>query len=72
MKTPAYTKIFVLMLLVFGALVLISYSHAKTVATKEECSGSAKCDAKKIQSEFIIWESFSQSLLPGAAGSAAE
>ena len=72
MKTSAYTKIFVLLLLVFSALALISYSRSKTEAVKEECSGSAKCNAKRVQSEFIIWESFSKSLLPGAAGSEAE
>ncbi len=68
MQTSGYTKIFVLLLVVLSALALISYSRAKTTLVKEECSGSAKCGGKKIQNEYIIWESFSTNLLSGATG----
>jgi hypothetical protein len=68
MKSSVYTKIFVLILVAFGALALISYSRSETSADKEECTGSSKCDAKKVQSDFLIWESFSKSLLSEAIG----
>jgi hypothetical protein len=65
MKTSVYTKIFVALLVVFGALALISYSRSKYAATQEECSGPAKSCSKKVQSEFLTWESFSKNLLSG-------
>jgi hypothetical protein len=68
MKTSIYTKIFVLLLVVCSALALISYSHAKTAQAKEDSSGSGKCSAKTVQSEFIIWESFSKGMLFGTTG----
>jgi hypothetical protein len=62
MKTSVYTKIFVLALVIFGALALISYSRSNTTV-KEDCSVSGKCSTKKIQSEFTFWEAFSKNLL---------
>jgi hypothetical protein len=67
MKASVYTKILVSLLVIVSALALISYSRSKTAA-KEECSGSVKCGGKKVQNEFIIWESFSNNLLSGATG----
>lgn len=68
MKSSMYTKFLVLMLVVLGALALISYARSKNVPIKEECSGSTNCSGKKLQSDFIIWESFSKSLLSEASG----
>jgi hypothetical protein len=68
MKTSVFTKIFVLALIIFGALALVSYSRSKT-AMKEDCSVSGKCDTKKIQSELMMWETFSKNLLSIPAGS---
>jgi hypothetical protein len=68
MKPSIYTKIFVILLVVCSALALISYSRSKTALVKEESAGSAKCSAKSVQSEFIIWESFSKSMLFGSTG----
>jgi len=68
MKPSIYTKIFVLLLLVSSALALISYSRSKTAQVKEETTGSTKCSAKSVQSEFVIWESFSKSMLFGSTG----
>jgi hypothetical protein len=68
MKPSVYTKIFVSLLVVLSALALISYSRSKTASIKEECSGSAKCGGKKVQNEYIIWESFSTNLLSGTTG----
>ena len=68
MKASVYTKILVSLLVIVSALALISYSRSKTATTKEECSGSVKCGGKKVQNEFIIWESFSNNLLSGATG----
>ena len=69
MKASAFTKLFILLLVVFSALALISYSRTNSAA-KEECSGSTKCSGKKVQSEFIIWESLSKNLLSGASDDA--
>jgi hypothetical protein len=68
MKTSVYTKIFVLALVIFSALALVSYSRSK-IAVKEDCSVSGKCNTKKIQSELMIWETFSKNLLSVPAGS---
>jgi hypothetical protein len=67
MKTSVYTRIFIAMLVAFTALAIVSYSRAKP-AVCQECPDSDKCDNKKVQSEFIIWESFAKNLLFGAIG----
>ncbi|HLX91722.1 MAG TPA: hypothetical protein VKR32_08570 [Puia sp.] len=63
MKTSVYTKIFVLLLLVFGALALVSYARSRTAGSKEDCSVSGKGDSRKVQGEFIIWEAFSKTFM---------
>ncbi|HLY72193.1 MAG TPA: hypothetical protein VKR53_20810 [Puia sp.] len=68
MKTSVYTKIFVLALVIFSALALVSYSRSKTTV-REDCSNSGKCNTKKIQSELMIWETFSKNLLSVPDGS---
>ncbi|GEM_PF-5606498 len=69
MKTAAFTKIFIIMVLVFSALALISYSRSKTIS-KEDCSGSTQCANKSVHNEFIIWESLSKNLLSGGSDNA--
>jgi len=72
MKASVYTKIFVLVLVIFSALALVSYSRSKATSGKEDCSVSGKCNSKKIQSEFMIWEAFSKNLLSVPTGTGEE
>jgi hypothetical protein len=72
MKASVYTKIFVLVLIIFSALALVSYSRSKAAPGKEDCSVSGKCSSKKTQSEFMIWEAFSKNLLSVPTGTGEE
>jgi hypothetical protein len=52
-------------MLVATGLVLLSYTHTHPTnnSGNKECSDGESCGQKKIQTEFILWESLSQSLL---------
>jgi hypothetical protein len=63
MKSKVYIPQFVLVLLVFASLMLIAYTHIKAPVTdNKECIDGEKCCQKKIQTEFILWESISRNL----------
>jgi len=67
MNKGLYTRLFALAVIIFSALAFISYSHKRPVDT-QDCSSSGSCSGKKVQSEFIIWESLSKNLLSNTAG----
>jgi hypothetical protein len=62
MKYRIYIRFFLLALIASISLILFSYAHRSNVNSpgKVECG---KCEQKKTQSEFILWESLSRSLL---------
>jgi hypothetical protein len=65
MRSGNYIKLFVFAMLVATGLVLLSYTHIHPTnkSSNTECSDGETCGQKKIQTEFILWESLSQSLL---------
>lgn len=63
MKNRMYIRLFFLILVVSASLVLFSWSRTGQTARsgKDECAG--KCEQKKSQTEFILWESLLNNLL---------
>lgn len=62
MKSRTYFRLFLFILVAAMGIAIFAYSR-KTVAdnpANPECSG--KCDQKKTQTEFILWESISRNL----------
>jgi hypothetical protein len=63
MKLKMFVRLFVFVLLVSASLAFISYTHTKTAAAdNKECTDGEKCCQKKVQTEFILWESISRNL----------
>ena len=63
MKRKNRFALLILLLLVFTCFGFISYSHrASEAADAKECTDDSKCDQKKTQTEFILWESLSRNL----------
>ena len=62
MKQKTFIRLSVFALLVAASLVLISYSHKQAPQNDKECTDGDKCSQKKIQTEFMLWESFSRNL----------
>jgi hypothetical protein len=63
MKLRTYIRLFLLALVTATSLALISYKHTKTTAAdNKECTDGEKCCQKKVQTEFILWESISRNL----------
>jgi hypothetical protein len=62
MKRTTYIRLSIFTLLLATSLVLISYSHKKATPDDKECTESEKGSQKKVQTEFILWESFSRNL----------
>ena len=62
MKSKTYIRLFFLVLVVSISFILFSYSRSNSSADKEN-SDCGKCQQKKTQTEFIIWESLSRNLL---------
>jgi len=65
MKTKTYIRLFFLTLIVAISFLFFSYSHRTSADMNDKSSdcGSGKCEQKKAQTEFIIWESLSRNLL---------
>jgi hypothetical protein len=63
MKYRTYIRLFLVILVASISLILFSYAHSNStdIQKKEDCSG--KCEQKKTQTEFILWESLSRNLL---------
>lgn len=63
MKYRTYIRLFLVILVASISLILFSYAHSNNADTpkKEDCGG--KCEQKKAQTEFILWESLSRTLL---------
>lgn len=62
MKSKTYIRLFFLILIVSISFLLFSYSHSISSA-RQENSDCGKCQQKKTQTEFIIWEALSRNLL---------
>jgi hypothetical protein len=63
MKPRTYIRLVLLILIVSISFIFFSYSHkiSSPDLKDHECNG--KSDQKKIQTEFILWESLSRNLL---------
>jgi hypothetical protein len=63
MKYRTYIRLFLVILVASISLILFSYAHSNNAGApkKEDCGG--KCEQKKTQTEFILWESLSRNLL---------
>jgi len=64
MNKKTYIRLFLVLLTASVSLMLISYAHKDASGSNEnaDCNDS-KCEPKKAQTEFIIWESISRNLL---------
>ncbi|HTS43561.1 MAG TPA: hypothetical protein VMH01_04135 [Puia sp.] len=60
MKPKTYIRYFILIVIAITGLILFSYSR-NNATTKESCQDSEKSGHR--QSEFVIWESLSHSLI---------
>lgn len=63
MKAKTYIRVLLFILVASISLALFSYSR-KNLSNGQaipDCSG--KCEQKKSQTEFILWESLSRNLL---------
>lgn len=62
MKSRTYIRLFLFILVAAVSVILFSYSHKSEQSNQgsPECSG--KCEQKKTQTEFILWESLSRNL----------
>ena len=65
MRTKTYIRLFFLSLVVAISFLFFSYSRRSISSLDDKNSdcGSGKCEQKKAQTEFIIWESFTRNLL---------
>ena len=63
MKVKTYIRVFLFILVASISIVLFSYSRKNVSGSQciPDCSG--KCEQKKAQTEFILWESLSRNLL---------
>ncbi len=62
MKAKTYIRISLFILVAAISMILFSYSRRNPSPgqTIPDCSG--KCEQKKTQTEFILWESLSRNL----------
>jgi hypothetical protein len=63
MKPTTYIRLLLLILIVSISLILFSYSRKIPTASQKDPDCNGKCDQKKAQTEFILWESLSRNLL---------
>jgi hypothetical protein len=65
MKRKLYIRLSILVLAVSLGLLLVSYARARSSRsddpTTNECGN--KCEGKKAQTEYILWESITRNLL---------
>jgi hypothetical protein len=60
MKARTYIRYFILIVIAITSLIVFSYSR-NMATSKESCQDSEKSSPR--QSEFVIWESLSHSLI---------
>jgi hypothetical protein len=63
MKAKTYIRLLLFILIASISIILFSYSRKNGSNSQgiPDCSG--KCEQKKTQTEFILWESLSRNLL---------
>ena len=64
MKRKTFFRLFLIILLASSGLLLFSYnkSKASNSSDNKECTDENKCSRKKVQSEYILWESLTRDL----------
>ncbi len=64
MKRNLYLRLFIVVLVASGSILLFSYVHARTSRTEEPCNESGNhCPSGKSKTEYILWESLTHNLL---------
>jgi hypothetical protein len=66
MKPKTYIRLLLFILIVSISILFFSYSRKIPSAGQKDRDCNGKCDQKKIQTEFILWESLSRNLLSGS------
>ncbi|HTI11142.1 MAG TPA: hypothetical protein VL832_21370 [Puia sp.] len=62
MRYKTYLRLFFLVLVASISFLLFSYSR-KTAENSDKNEECGKCNQKKTQTEFILWESLSRNFL---------
>ena len=62
MRSKTFLRLFFLVLVASVSFLLFSYSH-KSPTDTEKSDDCGKCNKKKAQTEFILWESLSRNFL---------
>ena len=62
MQKKTFIRLFLIAFLVCSCLVIVAYSHQQPVTDNKESVDDNKGDHKKVQSEFIFWESLSRNM----------
>ncbi len=64
MKPQLYIRLFIVVLVTCGSILLFSYVHARTARAEDPCNeGGGKCGQGKARTEYILWESLTHNLL---------
>jgi len=65
MKRNIYLRLFIVVLVASGSILLFSYVHARTSRTEEPCNENGnRCPSSgKSKTEYILWESLTHNLL---------
>ncbi|MDP4148937.1 MAG: hypothetical protein Q8927_05155 [Bacteroidota bacterium] len=63
MKPRTYIRLLLLMLVLSVSIILFAYSHKTSSPGQKDPDCSEKCSQNKAQTEFVLWESLSRSLL---------
>jgi hypothetical protein len=62
MKAKTYIRVLLFILIASISILLFSYSR-KNLSNGQTPDCSGKCEQKRSQTEFILWESLSRNLL---------
>ena len=64
MKRKTFFRLFLIILITSSGLLLFSYnkSKASNSSDNKECTDDSKSCQKKVQSEYILWESLTRDL----------
>jgi hypothetical protein len=63
MKRRMYIRLLILVLVASMSFILFSYSRSGPSADDDVNGDSGKCGQKKVQTEYILWQSLTHNLL---------
>jgi hypothetical protein len=60
MHAKTFIRLFIVIILLSAGIFMISRQQATASADSKECTGGVPCDQNRVQSDFLLWESFAR------------